>query len=225
MLMVAIDGACRRNGQPDCTASGGAFYIGSHEPGENYCGVLTAYEYGSTNQRGELLALLKALDFIIHNDDEDNYIVTDSEYIFHAMTKGWYDNWFHKGWTSATGEPIKNMDIWHEIKMLVDKCHRQELELSVFHIKGHCIPFGRVTASNLLVKDPTGRALWNEVSNKFEKHRVDKAEVFKAAQELSERNNGYRLPDNVFKRFVVINTVADAVATRVVDVADSSRKR
>ena len=67
MLTISIDGACRRNGKPDCTASGGVFYYGNTD-GVKRCGVLSAYEYNSTNQRGELLALLKALDFALQSD-------------------------------------------------------------------------------------------------------------------------------------------------------------
>lgn len=224
MLTVAIDGACRRNGKPDCTSSGGVFYHVVNASAER-CGILSAYEYGSTNQRGELLALLKALDFILQTDEEDAYVVTDSEYIFNAMTKRWYASWHSKGWVTAVGDPIKNKDIWLEVKMLMDKCYARQIEPMFFHIKGHCIPFGRVTADNLLVRDSTGRALWDEVCKKFDRSKDSKSEIFTAAQKLSERNNGFELPENTFKRFVTANIVADAIATRVVDLADSSRER
>lgn len=223
MLTIAIDGACRRNGKPDCTSSGGVFYYGNAD-GVERCGVLSAYEYNSTNQRGELLALLKALDFILQTDEEVVSIVTDSEYIFNAMTKHWYSNWHHKGWKTASGEPVKNRDIWLEIKMLADKCEARDIEVLFYHIKGHCISFGRVTADNMLGRDPSGRELFEAVRKKFDTSVATKQTVFKAAQDLSERNNGYALPDSVFRLFVSMNTMADAVATKVVDKADSGRK-
>lgn len=225
MLTMAIDGACRRNGKPDCTASGGVFYYGYNTDQLYYCGTLQAYEFNSTNQRGELLALLKALDAALQFDEETVTIVTDSEYIFNAMTKQWYNNWHNKGWTTASGDPVKNRDIWLEIKMLADRCERQDVELLFYHIKGHCISFGRVTADNLLSRDPSGKELFEAASKKFTASAPTKQHIFDAAQVLSLRNNGYKLPDNVFKRFVVMNTVADAIATKVVDQADSSRKR
>lgn len=224
MLTIAIDGACRRNGKPDCTASGGAFYYGYNVDQVYFCGTLWAYEYNSTNQRGELLALLKALDYALQSSEEDVTIVTDSEYIFNAMTKQWYSSWHNKGWVTASGDPVKNKDIWLEIKMLVDKCEARKLELLFYHIKGHCISFGRVTANNSLDKDPSGKELMFAVSKKFDLSVPTKQDVFAAAQSLSERNNGYKLPENVFKRFVVMNTMADAVATKIVDEADSRRK-
>lgn len=222
MLTIAIDGACRRNGKPDCTASGGVFYYNGVT---GHSGILSAYEYNSTNQRGELLALLKAIDFALQCDEADVAIVTDSEYIFNAMTKQWYNGWHFKGWVTAAGEPVKNKDIWLEVKMLMDKCDKCDIELHFYHIKGHCIPFGRVTADNLLVRDQTGFALLSEVLKKFDACAETKRETFKAAQELSKRNNGFELYDTTFKHFVAMNVVADAIATKVVDTADSSRKR
>lgn len=223
MKLIAIDGACRRNGKPDCTAAGGVFYYG-YENGVHCCGVLSAYEYNSTNQRGELLALLKALDIALQSGDECVSIITDSEYIFNAMTKHWYANWHSRGWVTASGDPVKNKDIWLEVKALVDKCTSRDIELLFYHIKGHCIPFGRVTADNLLFRDPTGRMLFEAARSKFDTCLPTKAAVFASAQELSERNNGFKLDDATFKRFVVMNVVADAIATHVVDKADSSRK-
>lgn len=223
MKLIAIDGACRRNGKPDCTAAGGVFYFDVDEV-TKCCGVQSAYEYNSTNQRGELLALLKALDLALQFDDECVAVITDSEYLFNSMTKHWYANWHSKGWVTASGDPVKNKDIWLEVKILVDKCEAKGTELLFYHIKGHCIPFGRVTADNLLVRDPTGWLLMGAAYDKFDACKSTKAAVFKAAQDLSERNNGFKLDDDVFKMFVVMNVVADAVATHVVDKADSSRK-
>ena len=219
MLLLSIDGACRRNGKPDCTAAGGLF---AYRPDLDFCEVLSVYEYQSTNQRGELLALLKALDYVHAANDDEVYIVTDSEYLFNAMTKHWYTNWHAKGWVTASGDPVKNKDIWMEVTMAM---RRITTDIVFYHIKGHCIPFGRVTADNLLSRDPSGRELLEQIRIKFDDCAPTKTTVFQAAQELSERNNGFRLPDDIFKTFVVINTLADAVATKVVDKADNSRKR
>lgn len=220
MRLIAIDGACRRNGKPDCTSSGGVFIIT-----DDFFETFSAFEYGSTNQRGELLALLKALDYALVANDPDTYIVTDSEYIFNAMTKQWYVGWQRKDWTTAAGEVVKNKDIWLEIFMLTNKCAEVGLEIHFYHIKGHCIPFGRVTADSSLEHDPFGGDLYERVSKKFDSCKATKQAVFNAAQGLSIRNNGFMLPDDVFKQFVVANTVADAIATKVVDAADNLREK
>ena len=226
MQLISIDGACRRNGKPDCTAAGGIFVQVFDTLGQPLTTeVRSVHEYKSTNQRGELLALLVALDIVCTNKADDNLIVTDSEYLFNAMTKHWYTRWHANNWLSASGEPVKNRDIWLEITALMQRCDALHIEPTFYHIKGHCIPFGRVTADNLLAKDPTGKLLHAEVRKKLQLCAPTKREVFSAAQELSKRNNGYELPENVFNDFVVANVVADAIATKTVDAADNSRKR
>lgn len=226
MRLIAIDGACRRNGKPDCTSAGGVFVqVMDKEYNVQLTETLSVHEFSSTNQRGELLALLKALDNLCAAGDPDNLVVTDSEYIFNAMTKQWYRRWWANNWTSASGETVKNSDIWLEIANLMNKCESIGIEPHFYHIKGHCIPFGRVTADNLLARDTSGAALLAEVYKKFKSCLPTKKDVFDAAQELSKKNNGFKLPGHIFEKFVVANVMADAIATKTVDAADSSRKR
>ena len=86
MLRIAIDGACRRNGKPDCISAGGV-YVQRLDEGSIVCHSIAAIsESESTNQRGELLALDRALTYI-YNFGEEAIVITDSEYIFNAMTK------------------------------------------------------------------------------------------------------------------------------------------
>lgn len=219
-LLIAIDGACRRNGKPDCTASGGVFiqqYDDAHR--RVACKALSAYEYESTNQRGELLALLKALEYA-YSADMETLVVTDSEYIFNAMTKRWFTSWAGNDWRTRAGDPVKNKDIWLEIAHAVHKCEDRDIDIVFYHIKGHCIPFGRVTAENALIKDPSGALLHSMVHQRFDEVAYSKATVFKAAKELSVKNNGFEPGEKIFKDWVVANVVADAIATKVVDAAD-----
>ena len=220
MLIISIDGACRRNGQPSCIASGGV-YIQQVDTIGNLMDSTTraVHEKHSTNQRGEMLALLYALEYIATATQEAQ-VITDSEYLFNAMTKNWVDSWANKGWITASGEPVKNVDIWREIYRVYKLCKE---EIHFYHIKGHCIPFGKVTADNLLARDPTGLALFKQVELKYDEVAPTKAKNLEAAQGLSERNNGFRLTDEILKRFVVMNTVADAVATKRVDTADREK--
>jgi ribonuclease HI len=225
-LFIAIDGACRRNGKPDCVASGGVFIQGLEDDGSllGYC-TKGVHEYGSTNQRGELLALLKALR-VIQNKDCEASIVTDSEYIFNAMTKQWYKNWQYNNWLTRDGNPVKNRDIWEQIAHYADKCERQEDEIMYYHVKGHCIPFGTVTATNALINDPSGEKLLDLVCAKFDNVAASKQTIFENAAELSIKNNGFAPDINgpVFKKWITFNVMADAIATKVVDEADSHRE-
>lgn len=225
-LFMAIDGACRRNGKPDCTASGGVFIKGIDEDG-TVIGYATksVYEYGSTNQRGELLALLMALRVVFRRQCEA-HIVTDSEYLFNAMSKHWYKNWQHNSWLTRDGYEVKNRDIWVQIAEYVNMLEHDGIEVIFYHIKGHVIPFGAVTARNALVDDPTGEKLHKLVCDKYDAVAPTKVAVFKYASELSVKNNGFPLELNgrVLKEWVTANVVADAIATKAVDEADSRRE-
>jgi len=221
-LDIAIDGACRRNGKPDCIASGGVF-IEHYDEENNLVGtkILSNYEIQSTNQRGELLALITALDYV-WSAKQTTRIVTDSEYIFNAMTKEWFVGWESRNWLTASYEPVKNSDLWREIKHVYDKCKDADIEILFYHTKGHCISFGKVTANTLLSNDSTGALLLREVYKKYDSvANTTKKQVLADANELSYKNNGFHLSKEIQRHFVAINTVADAIATKCVDAADA----
>lgn len=224
-LFIAIDGACRRNGKPDCVAAGGVFVTGIDDTGVVGRATKSVYEYGSTNQRGELLALLKALKVVFKRKCEAQ-IVTDSEYLFNAMTKQWYRSWQSGGWLTRDGYEVKNKDIWEQIAEYANMLERDDIEVLFYHIKGHCIPFGAVTACRSLEEDPTGEKLYGLVCEKFDLVSTAKADLFKYASDLSIKNNGFALPHSnpLFKALVVANVVADAIATKAVEEADNRRE-
>lgn len=218
--VISIDGACRRNGKPDCTSAGGAFITFRDDYKIVSCCTLTSSEHGSTNQRGELLALLETLRFIL-NTKEDTQIITDSEYIYNAMTKEWFVGWERRGWLTANLEPVKNQDLWQQIKQAYERCQEAGMDIVFYHIKGHCISIGKVTALNLLRMDPTGRKLFDTVSAKYDQDRIARTKNLIAASELSRTNNGFPLSGELLKHFVVMNVMADVVATDAVEIADT----
>lgn len=222
MLLISIDGACRRNGKPDCVSSGGVFIQQFDSDLKlQQTSILSNYETASTNQRGELLALLTALDYV-WSSKQSTQIVTDSEYLFNAMTKEWYKSWQHKCWVTVTGEPVKNKDLWQEIASAYCRCEDAGIDIVFYHIKGHCIPFGKVTANTLLAKDTTGARLMAEVFIKYDMvSKTTKKDQLEQANTLSERNNGFKLTPDKMRQFVVANVMADAVATKCVEAADA----
>lgn len=222
MLLISIDGACRRNGKADCVAAAGVFIQQFDSDLElQQTSIRSNYETKSTSQRGELLALLTSLDYI-WSAKQPTQVVTDSEYLFNAMTKEWCRGWQSKGWRTAIGEPVKNKDLWQEISSAYSKCVDAGIEIIFYHIKGHCIPFGKVTANTLLTKDNTGLQLMLE---SLRKYRIvcgtSRLDALYQANILSEKNNGFKLTPDKLCQFVVANTVADAVATKCVDAADA----
>lgn len=217
MLAIAIDGACRRNGKPDCVSAGGVFVAYLDEEGNVVDSYHTFHsEKPSTNQRGEMHALIKALQYISINGD-DAQIITDSEYLFNAMTNHWVERWVRNGWTTASGESVKNADLWQRVLEVYSSI---KTEVTFYHIKGHVIPFGKVTAQRLLDGLGGSTKLYNAIYDKVVDLQELKKEAFEYAQDLSKKNNGFELPNKVLRRFIASNIVADAVATKGVEYAD-----
>lgn len=220
MLLIAIDGACHRNGKPNCVSTGGVFITELNS--EGHCvdsHTLSVVEDKSTNQRGELLGLLSALTYIVVHK-ENASIITDSEYIFNAMFKEWYKTWRNNGWVTAEDEPVKNSDLWEQVGALCNKIEKKGIEVNFYHVKGHCIPFGKVTATHLLEYDESGAELYNHVLDKYDTVYEKKKSNLDKAKRLSVKNNGFEFDDDTLRRFVALNTVADLVASVYLDAAD-----
>src|SRR5690349_13772077 len=115
-MIIAIDGACRRNGKSTCLTAGAAFIVG---PEFNTLKLI--HEKGSTSQRGEMLALLTGLSYGYDISNEHVYLITDSEYIYNTISKGWINNWERKGWITSSGEPVKNQDLWKKISPILNQ--------------------------------------------------------------------------------------------------------
>ena len=74
--------------------------------------MLSGGEAQTTNNRMELMAAIAALEALTR--DSDLIIVTDSAYVKNGITE-WMDNWKRKGWRTAGGPPVKNVDLWQRL--------------------------------------------------------------------------------------------------------------
>lgn len=219
MLSIAIDGACRRNGKPNCISTSGIFVLHFNDDAsikKTHYNVFM--ERKSSNQRGELLALLSAIEyaFIV---GESAQLITDSEYLFNALTKEWYKNWINKGWVTANGTPVKNRDIWESIVEALKQCEENNIEIIPYYIKGHLASFSKVTAFKLLRQDNTGYKLYKAIKEKIEAKEF-KYEIIEMANDLSFKNNGFVLMGKLFRHFVTLNVMADTLASLGADLLD-----
>lgn len=81
------------------------------------------WEFETTNNRMELTAVLKALDYIYslwvyepyHSDFEGATIYTDSAYISNCFKDGWYKLWRNNGWKTSKRAAVANQDLWEYI--------------------------------------------------------------------------------------------------------------
>lgn len=211
-VIISIDGACRRPGTPKCFAVG-AYFI-KDIPTNIIYDSGAVVEYNSTGQRGEILGLINALkkciDLFNTGRVDVVYIISDSEYVTNCVNNEWYKNWMRKGWITADGSDVKNKDLWTIVADLLLKL--EGYDVVFYHIKGHVIPFGKVTAHKLIEKSALD--LYEAVTLKFENEFEKRLGKINEAISLFHRNNNVLLDpnDEVLKEMIVCNTVVDLLA-------------
>ncbi len=83
---------------------------------------LSGAEMETTNNRMELTAAAAALETLKRPCKVKLH--TDSEYLKNGITR-WMTGWVRKNWRSASGDPVKNMDLWQRI---LDAAKAHEIE-------------------------------------------------------------------------------------------------
>lgn len=90
---------------------------------------VTGAERQTTNNRMELRAAIAGLRSLA--EPSIVKVVTDSQYVVKGMTS-WIHGWRRKGWKNASGQPVKNRDLWEELAGLASR-HRASWQW----IRGH----------------------------------------------------------------------------------------
>ena len=125
-LFAYTDGACSGNPGPGgwgvlMIARDGDVVVKERE--------LAGGEALTTNNRMELLAAISALEAL--KKPSELTIVTDSAYVKNGITE-WIAGWKRKGWRTAGGPPVKNVDLWQRL----DAAQAQH-QVTWRWIKGH----------------------------------------------------------------------------------------
>ena len=94
---------------------------------------LSGGEKNTTNNRMELTAAIKALEFMLVKVAHTEHIelTSDSKYVVNGITQ-WVPGWKNKGWITSTDEPVVNQDLWERLDELNAK-----LDISWNWVKGH----------------------------------------------------------------------------------------
>lgn len=145
MLKIYTDGSSLANGKAGSRAGVGVFF-GDGDP-RNVSERLVGDP--QTNQRAELMAMLRALE--IAPAEQTVQIISDSQYSIKCVTQ-WAAGWKVKGWVTATGEKVKNQDI---IRVLLDRMEeRTRAGANTYFrwVKGHSSDRGNVAADRLAVR-------------------------------------------------------------------------
>ena len=73
---------------------------------------LSGAEPATTNNRMELTAAAEALESLKRPCQV--VLHTDSQYLKDGITR-WTTGWVRKNWRTASGDPVKNMDLWRRV--------------------------------------------------------------------------------------------------------------
>ena len=107
-IQIYTDGACKGNPGP---GGWGALLISGGTEKELFGG-----EDGTTNNRMELTAVIEALGALKRPCRVTLYL--DSEYVRKGITE-WIAGWKARGWRTAAKQPVKNVDLWQRLDVLV----------------------------------------------------------------------------------------------------------
>ena len=119
---IYTDGAC--SGNP---GKGG--YCAILKYGENEK-IISGYEENTTNNRMELLAVIKGLEGL--NTPCKVNLYSDSNYVVNAFNEGWIYSWQLNGWKTSSKKEVKNIDLW---EILLNKL--KEHDVKFIKVKGH----------------------------------------------------------------------------------------
>lgn len=123
-IVVYTDGACSGNPGP----GGWAVIITGISPEEI---ILSGGEKETTNNRMELTAAIRALEYLSGEKGRGAVIYTDSQYVRNGILT-WIQNWKKNGWKTAKKEAVKNADLWRRLDQL-----NMELVPQWQWLKGH----------------------------------------------------------------------------------------
>jgi ribonuclease HI len=104
-IEIWTDGACSGNPGP---GGWGAIVVVDGVRTE-----LSGGERATTNNRMELMGAISALESLAPGAHA--IVHTDSQYVKNGLTQ-WIHGWKRKGWRTADGSPVKNIDLWKRLE-------------------------------------------------------------------------------------------------------------
>jgi ribonuclease HI len=99
-IVVYTDGSCL--GNPGPGGWGWAVDGGPTDSGG---------ESHSTNQRMEVLAVIRALETL----PGPVHVVSDSTYVVNCFRQRWHVGWLRRSWKNSQGKPVANRDLWEKL--------------------------------------------------------------------------------------------------------------
>ncbi len=121
-VTVYTDGAC--SGNPGKGGWGAVLMFNGHKK------EISGAENNTTNNRMELLAVIKALEKLKEPCIVKLY--SDSAYVVNAFNQGWIESWQKNNFRGSDKKEIKNLDLWQKLINLTN-IHK----VTFIKVKGH----------------------------------------------------------------------------------------
>lgn len=121
-IIIYTDGACSGNPGPGGWAAV-LIYNGKEKE-------ISGGNKNTTNNIMEITAVIEGLKALKYPCKVELY--SDSAYVVNTFTQGWIFNWMQKGWKTASGDSVKNKELWQELYSLT-KIHK----VTFNKVKGH----------------------------------------------------------------------------------------
>lgn len=118
----------------------------------------------TTNNRMEIMGVIVGIEALIRPCKI--HVVSDSKYVVDAFAKNWIYGWRKRGWRKASGEKVKNVDLWTRL-------------LSAIEDSGHIVEFTWVKGHN---SHPE-----NEKCDKLATAAADGEDLIEDLQEMEEQ--------------------------------------
>ena len=119
---IYTDGAC--SGNPGDGGFCAILIYNGHEK------VVCGYEKNTTNNRMELLAVIRGLEALKEVCSVN--LFSDSQYVVDAFNQGWVEGWKSNGWKTSAKKEVKNIDLWQRLIKLVSRHN-----VNFIKVKGH----------------------------------------------------------------------------------------
>jgi len=205
-MLIATDGACKRLGKPDCTATGVAWF----KTNEGDMFYKAHFETASTSQRGEIWGLIEALRYAADNTkDEDIIIITDSEYLHNTVMLDWCFKWRMNDWIAGSGSAAKNADLWEIVCSLIDRIGKENVWLQ--WTKGHLISYTAGNTKTVMQQDISGITLYSNVLS-IANRPSERDRVVAEFNKNRAKHDKDTIPDDIAIEWVVANVLADCLA-------------
>lgn len=127
-ILLYTDGGCSGNPGP----GGWAYTVVSEE--RELIKTGSGADAQTTNNKMELTAVIEALKTLLEQNTYEGvpvHLYTDSQYVKNGITK-WIFSWLRNGWKTSAKKPVKNRELWIELKRVSDA-----LPVTWHWVKGH----------------------------------------------------------------------------------------